>query len=354
MKNKILSKVAQKITPYQWAKNVGQEVLRFDTNTLPSPPPCVNKFLKELTSNCPINEYGDPSYVDLKKLISKYEKTPEETITVTNSGDEALDIIGKAFLNDGDFFLIQPPTYEIFKSQCEINRGKAVEVPLLKKAFKSDIENVIKILKSLPIKITFVCNPNNPTGTITELKEIELILKNASGIVLVDEAYREFYGITCVPLLTKYDNLVILRSFSKFGAMAGARIGYLIANKKLSQVFDAIRFPLGVSYFSCKLAEILLELDQNWIKEQTKMIKNERERFSQLLKKLGFFVYPSQANFILVNFGKKASEICEKLKENNILVRDRSNKKYLEGCVRITIRNQKQNNILVNSLKKIL
>ncbi|EKE15292.1 MAG: hypothetical protein ACD_12C00086G0003 [uncultured bacterium] len=354
MKNKILSEMAQKIMPYQWAKNVGPEVLRFDTNTLPNHPPCVNKFLKELINNCPINEYGDPSYVNLKKLISKYEKTPEETITITNSGDEALDIIGKAFLNDGDNFLIQPPTYEIFKSQCEINRGNAVEVPLLKKTFKPDVKNVIKVLKSTPIKITFVCNPNNPTGTITELEDIELILKNSSGIVLVDEAYREFYGVTCVPLLAKYDNLVILRSFSKFGAMAGARIGYLLANKKLSQVFDAIRFPLGVSYFSCKLAEKFLELDQNWIKEQTKMIKNERERLSQLLKKLGFFVYPSQANFILVNFGKKASEICEKLKENNILVRDRSNKKYLEGCVRITIRNQKQNNILINSLKKIL
>ena len=354
MKNKILSEMAQKITPYQWAKNVGLEVLRFDTNTLPNPLPCIKEFLNELINSCPINEYGDPSYVKLKKLISKYENTPENTITVTNSGDEALDIIGKAFLNNGDYFLIQPHIYEIFKSQCEINRGKAVEVPLLEKTFGTDIKNVIKVLKNKFVKITFVCNPNNPTGTITKLEEIESILKNTSGIVLVDEAYREFYGVTCVPLLSKYNNLVILRSFSKFGAMAGARVGYLLANKKLSQVFDAVRFPLGVSYFSCKLAEKLLELDQNWIKEQTKMIKNERERFSQLLEKLGFFVYPSQANFILVDFGKKAKEICQKLKENNILIRDRSNKKYLEGCVRITIRNQKQNNILVNSLKKIL
>jgi len=354
MNNKTLSKMAEKITPYQWAKNVGPEVLRFDTNTLPSPPPCVNKFLGTLINNCPINEYGDPLYVKLKKLISKYENAPEEMITVTNSGDEALDIIGKAFLNESDYFLIQPPTYEIFKSQCEINRGKAVEVPLLRKTFKPDIKNVIKILGSKSIKITFVCNPNNPTGTTTELEEIELILKNTSGIVLVDEAYREFYGVTCVPLLAKYNNLVILRSFSKFGAMAGARVGYLIANKKLSQVFDAIRFPLGVSYFSCKLAEKLLEQDQKWIKDQIKMIKKEREKLSKSLKKLGFFVCPSQANFLLVNFGEKAKEICQKLKGNNILIRDRSNKKYLEGCVRITIRNPNQNNILINNLKKII
>ena len=354
MNKNILSEMAQRITPYQWAKNVGPEVLRFDTNTLPAPPSCVNNFLKELINNCPINEYGDPSYVKLKNLISRYENTPEETITVTNSGDEALDIIGKAFLNDGDYFLIQPPTYEIFKSQCEINRGKAIEVPLLEKTFRPDLRNVIRVLKNIIIKITFVCNPNNPTGTVTEINEIELILKNAEGIVVVDEAYREFYGVTCVPLLAKYNNLVILRSFSKFGAMAGARIGYLIANEKLSQVFDAIRFPLGVSYFSCKLAEKLLEKDQKWIKDQTKMIKKEREKLFQSLIKLGLSVYPSQANFLLVNFGEKAKEICQKLKENNILVRDRSSKKYLEGCVRITIRNRSQNNILINKLKKIL
>ncbi len=346
--------MAQKITPYQWAKNVGSKVLRFDTNTLPDPPPCIKEFLNELINSCPINEYGDPSYVKLKKLISKYENTPENTITVTNSGDEALDVIGKAFLNDGDYFLIQPPTYEIFKSQCEINRGKAIEVPLLKENFKSDIKNVIKVLKNTPIKITFVCNPNNPTGTIAKLEEIELILKNTSGIVLVDEAYREFYGVSCVPLLSKYNNLVILRSFSKFGAMAGARVGYLLASEKLSQVFDAIRFPLGVSYFSCKLAEKLFEKNLDWIKNQTEMIKEERKRLTKNLTKLGLFVYPSQANFLLVNFGKKAGEICQKLKGNNILVRDRSSKKYLEGCARITVRNPNQNNILIKNLRKIL
>ena len=346
--------MAQNIVPYQWAKNVGSEVLRFDTNTLPDPPPCTNEFLKRLINNCPINEYGDPSYAKLKKLISKYENTPVETITVTNSGDEALDIIGKAFLNDGDYFLIQPPTYEMFELQCKINRGKTVEVPLLKNTYKSDIKNVIKTISTLPIKITFVCNPNNPTGTVTEQKDIELILKKAPEIVLVDEAYQEFYGTTCISLLNKYDNLVILRSFSKFGAMAGARIGYLIANEKLSQVFDAIRFPLGVSYFSCKLAETLLEKDQKWIKDQTRMIQKEREKLYSKLKKLGLLVYPSKANFLLVNFGERAEEVCQKLKENNILVRDRSSKKYLEGCVRITIQSKNQNNIFINKLKKIL
>ena len=136
--------------------------------------------------------------------------------------------------------------------------------------------------------------------------------------------------------------------------MAGARVGYLLASEKLSQVFDAIRFPLGVSYFSCKLAEKLLDQDQEWIKNQTKMIRKERDRLFRSLDKLGLFVYPSQANFLLVNLGKNATEVCQKLKENNILIRDRSNKKYLDGCARITVRNPNQNNILIKNLKNIL
>ena len=355
MKNKIyLSEVAKTIVPYQWATNVGPEVLRFDTNTLPLPPPSVKRLLTSLKKNCSINEYGDPSYIKLKKLIADYEKINVDMLTVTNSGDEALDVVAKAFLNPGDYFLIQPPTYEIFRSQCEINRGQAIEVPLLTNTFATDIEGITKLLKNKPIKITFVCTPNNPTGTVTSIETIETIIKTTSGIVLVDEAYREFWGKTSVPLLKKYPNIVILRSFSKFGAMAGARVGYLIASKKLSQIFDAIRFPLGVSYFSCKLAELLLEQDQEWVRQQIKIVKEERQRLTAALTKLGLFIYPSQANFLLVKIGQKAEEVYQQLKERNILVRDGSKKKYLEGCVRITVRNPKQNNILIKNLKEII
>jgi len=354
MKKNILSDMAKKIEPYQWTKNVAPDVLRFDTNTLPFPPPSVKTLIADLKSNCPINEYDDPSYSKLKNLIADYEGVDKDMLTITNSGDEALDVIGKAFLNDGDYFLVQPPTYEMFKLQCEINRGRAVEVPLLPNTFEIDVKTIIAILKKQPIKITFVCSPNNPTGTIAPLSIIKKIAKTSSGIVLVDEAYREFSGITSVPLLKKYSNIVILRSFSKFGAMAGARVGYLIANQKLSQVFDAIRFPLGVSYFSCRLAELLLTEDLGWIKKQTIQIIKEQKYLTNILKKLGLKVYPSRANFLLVKIGPNASIVSQKLKDKNILVRDRSKKKYLDGCVRITVRSPKENNILIKNLQKIL
>lgn len=352
--NKLLSEMAKTIIPYQWSTNVGLDMLRFDTNTLTSPPPSAQKLLTLLKQNCPINEYGDPSYTKLRTLIADYEGIDETMITITNSGDEALDVVGKTFLNAGDYFLVQPPTYEMFTIQCNINKGKVVEVPLQPDTFNIDTQRVIRVLKDKPIKITFICTPNNPTGSVTPLAVVEKITQSSSGIIVIDETYREFWGITNISLLKKYPNLIILRSFSKFGAIAGARVGYLIASKELSQIFDVIRFPLGVSYFSYKLAELLLEYDRKWIKKQSKEIIRERDRVIKELNKFGLFIYPSQANFLLVKIGKKAQEICQKLKKRNILVRDRSSKPYLKGCIRITIRNPQQNNILLKNLQEIL
>lgn len=350
----LLSDVAKKVNPYQWEEGISDAILRFDSNTLSTAPPSVKKLLQDLQENCPINEYSDPSYSRLRKLIAEYEGVYSTMITVTNSGDEALDILAKTFLNPSDPFIIQPPTYEMFKIQSEINRGVPIEVPLLENSFQVDVKNVIKVAKKVNAKITFICNPNNPTGTVSSNRDIEKIIQSSSGIVLIDEAYREFYGTSALPLLKKYPNVVVLRSFSKFGAMAGARVGYLIASSEISQIFDAIRLPMGVSYFSYKLAEFLLKNDATWIRQQAENITNERKYLTKELINMGLHVYPSSANFLLVKIGARAKEVCEKLKKKNILIRDRSTKKYLEGCVRITVRNREQNDALIKNLRKIL
>lgn len=351
---KYLSKVATNIIPYQWEEGVSGQSLRFDANTMPFPPKCMDEFLDNLKNNCPINEYADPSYVRLKQLIAKYESVNPEMITVTNSGDEVIDILAKAFLNPGDYFITTPPTYEMFTIQCEINRGVMLPIPLKKESWEVNSEAIIKKSQSPKVKLIFLVNPNNPTASTIPEDTIENIVNQSDAIVVVDEVYREFYGKSVVSLLRKYKNLVILRSFSKFAALAGARIGYLIADKKLSEKFDAIRFPMGVSFLSYKLAEIVLEKDNNWIKQQTNMIIREREILTKELTKLGFNVYPSFANFLLVKVGKTAADLCQKLRQKNIIVRDRSSKKYLEGCVRITVRSPKENSQLLKTLEEVL
>lgn len=349
--NDYFSEVAKNVVPYKWEEFDMEKPLRFDANTSSTPPPSVGLFLKEMEKDCPMNEYADPSYSRLKELLADYEKVDISMITITNSGDEAIDILGKTFLNDGDYYLITPPTYEVYNSQLILNKGKCLEVPLISRIWEVDEDKIIS--ESKKVKIIFLCNPNNPTGSIIPKRIIEKILENSDAIVVIDETYREFYGKSSNNLLNKYPNLVILRSFSKFAGLAGARIGYLLANKQLSEKFDVIRFPMGVSFFSYKLAEFVLEKDKGWIKKQLKNIKQERERLSKDLSTFGFKVYPSEANFLLVKVGDRAKEVSMKLKERGIIVRDRSSKKYLEGCIRITVRSNKENDQLLKALKEI-
>lgn len=353
MKTKVLlSTSAKSISPYQWENIAMENPLRFDSNTLPFPPPSVKSYLNDMNNACPINEYTDPSYRKLTRLLSDYENVPVTSITITNSGDEAIDILAKAFLNPGDYFITTPPTYEMFAIQCAINKGKSLEIPL-GKAFEVNETEIIRLSNNPRSKLLFLVNPNNPTGSVISQKTIETMVNKSNCIVVVDEAYREFYGPTSTPLLSKYPNLVILRSFSKFAGLAGARIGYLIASKTLTRSFNAIRFPMGVSYLSYRLAETVLENDRNWMKQQYEMIKRERERLSMELETLGFLVYPSQANFLLVNMGTTAQTICQQLKTKNISVRNRSALPYLNGCVRITVRSSQENDRLIGALKEI-
>lgn len=352
--NGYLSNSANNIVPYQWEKGVVEKALRFDTNTLPNPPKSLPTFLEDLKKKCPINEYTDPNYTKLKKLIAKYEGVKSEMLTITNSGDEAIDILAKSFLNPGDYFITTPPTYEMFDIQCTINRGINLPIPLKETTWEVNYKKLIRLSQNPRVKLIFMVNPNNPTASIiSENISVEIINKS-NAIVVMDEVYREFYGKSVVRLLSRYKNLIILRSFSKFAAMAGARIGYLIADKLLSQKLNAIRFPMGVSFFSYKCAEFVLENDQGWVREQVEMIKKERQRLLEELKKLGIFVYPSYANFLLVKIGKNASQVCQKLKRKGIIVRDRSRKKYLEGCVRITVRSSGENKQLIKAIKEII
>lgn len=349
-----LSVIAKNVNPYQWEEIPCGKVLRFDTNTMPYPPPSVKKFIEDLNNNCPINEYTDPSYTRLKRLISKYEGVKKEMISITNSGDEAIDILAKTFLDPGDYYILTPPTYEMFSIQCSINNGRSLEIPLKKNDYQIDTEKIIKASQDTKVKLIFLVNPNNPTASIIPQKEIEKILQKANTIVVVDEVYREFYGESCLGLLLKYRNLIILRSLSKFAAMAGARIGYLIANLKFIEIFEGIRLPMGVSYLSCKLAEYVLEYDLKWIKDQVNMIIFERERLTKELSKIGLYVYPSYTNFLLVKIGRRANEIDDALRQKGIIIRNRSKKKYLEGCVRVTVRSPKENGQLIRVFKEII
>jgi histidinol-phosphate aminotransferase len=354
MKNIRVSNKVNNIAPYEWESNVDQNAMRFDTNTLPFPPPGVRQFAENIRTSCLINEYTDPSTLSLKQSIALYEGVSQDNITITNSGDEAIDIIAKAFLNTGDKFIVTPPTYEMFTLQSIKNGGIPLEIPLLQATYALQTNELIAQSKKRNVNVLFLCNPNNPTGSVIPEDELLRIIKNASCIVIVDEVYREFYGKSVVKYLDRFGNLIVLRSLSKFTGLAGARIGYLVSSPMLSRLFDAIKLPMGVSYLSNLLAQTVLTNNQRWMKNQVTMLVRERQRLTIALTKLGFFVYPSQANFLLVNMGNDAKKISDALKAKGLLVRDRSQKPFLTNCVRITVRSRYENTKLLQALKEIL
>jgi histidinol-phosphate aminotransferase len=349
-----VSTVVENLLPYTWEEVPMGTSYRFDMNTLPCTPNSLGTFLADMKNYCPINEYTDPTNKSLKRQIAQYENVDQSMITLTNSGDEGIDILAKAFINPGETFITTPPTYEMFSIQCTLNRGIVREIPLCAETFAVEADRLISTSKKKNVKLMFLVNPNNPTGTIIPPEDLEMIIQDSNCIVVVDEVYREFYGKSVVPLIAKYQNLVVLRSFSKFAGIAGARVGYLVADTSLTQLFESIKLPMGVSYFSSRLAQSVLQNDKKWIEKQVASIITERAKLEKDISAIGCTVVPSQANFILVKFGSKANKICDALRRIGIIVRDRSQKPYLNGYVRITVRSPKENRLLIQALKEIL
>ncbi|OIP96717.1 histidinol-phosphate transaminase [Candidatus Wirthbacteria bacterium CG2_30_54_11] len=349
-----------KIEPYQWEDSedaVKQKygldrILHFDTNTAPTPPPCYDRWLEILKSDRKINEYKDFTYETLQALLASYTEVPKEQVVVTASGDEGIDILSKATLGPGDRFVISSPTYSMYKIQGTLMGAEAIDVPLRAPDFTLDETALIAATQTA--KLLYICNPNNPIGTLQPRSTVERIISSSPCLVVVDEAYFEFGGESVQDLVLRYDNLVILRTFSKFAALAGARVGYLITNPTLADSLNAIRFPMGISYPSMEIARLVLTEDREWIRSNVSMIKLEREQMQNALTALGLQVYPSSTNFLLVRLGEQAERIVQALKEQGLLVRNYAANRFVPLCVRITIRSPEENAILLQSLKGIL
>ncbi|MFH0819305.1 MAG: aminotransferase class I/II-fold pyridoxal phosphate-dependent enzyme [Patescibacteria group bacterium] len=361
MLNKYLKKSIQNLIPYTWEDTTEQiakknnlkpaQIIRLDYNTPASPPDCYDDFIKVISKKRDVNEYLDFDYEKLKILIAKYENCKTNQVVCGNSGDEMIDIIAKCCLNYNDRFIISSPTYSVYKIQSELVSGKVQDIPL-DKNWQIDDKKIIAKSKNKNVKLIFICNPNNPTGTISEPKKIENIIKKANALVVVDEAYGEFYGKSFKKLINKYNNLIILKSFSKFARIASARVGYVLTNQELATKLDGIRFPMGIPYFSMELAKMVLKKDLENIYKTIKQTISERERIKNILLNNNIKFADSQANFLLIQLDKNSKPVIKKLAKKGIIVRDRNSQ--IKNSIRVTVRDKKTNNLFLNELIKNL
>lgn len=298
------------------------------------------------------NRYPDPLQVALKDKISKIKGVPSKNMFLGNGSDEAIDILIRAFCRPQiDNILILPPTYGMYEVSANIN-----DVGVKKVSLDADFQlNLDKIAEAIDenTKIIFVCSPNNPTGNSIFREDIETLMTNFNGLVVVDEAYINYSRTkTFIQELTEYSNLVILQTFSKAWGLAGLRLGMAFASEEIIEVFNKIKPPYNVNQATQTLALEALDkvyMVNNWIRDTVK----ERGNLSNALEELSFVdrVYPSDANFILVKT-EDAAGIYHYLTGKGIVVRDRSKVELCEGCLRITVGTPEENKELLSVLKK--
>ncbi|RQO75277.1 histidinol-phosphate transaminase [Pedobacter sp. KBW06] len=333
------------LRPYSTARDEykGQASVFLDANE--------NGYGSPLDQN--FNRYPDPLQLDLKDALSKIKGVPIENTFLGNGSDEAIDLLFRAFCEPGkDNVIILPPTYGMYEVSANINNVEVRKVNLLP-SFQLDLEKIAEAIDE-NTKLIFICSPNNPTGNSIIRTDIETVLANFNGLVIIDEAYINYAKQrTFIPELTEYPNLVILQTFSKAWGLAALRLGMAFAARPVIDILNKVKPPYNINQATQDLAlKALQNIGQ--VNEWIKVTVSERENLSQELAQLPLVkkVYPSDANFILIEV-IDALKTYDALVEQGIIVRDRSKVTLCEGCLRITIGTTQENEILIAALKSL-
>ena len=302
-----------------------------------------------------LNRYPDPHQLSMRERLSAYLDVSPHKLFFGVGSDEIIDLLIRIFCAPGkDSIMILEPTYGMYKVAADINDVKS-EAVLLNDNFDLDTEAILNNW-NYGIKIIFLCSPNNPTANLLNKNSIKTLLKETKSIIVVDEAYIDFAGDgnSCIDLINKYPNLVILRTFSKAWGLAGIRLGYCICNEEIINYLFKIKAPYNISSLTKKAFQDAFsnvrkknEFVSSILGEKQFLI-NELNKINDLIK-----LFPSDTNYMLIKI-KNALSIQKQLAEEGIIIRDRSSQPKLENCLRITVGTHEQNKKLVNSLNKIL
>lgn len=296
------------------------------------------------------NRYPDPQQLALKEKITRIKGITAEHIFLGNGSDEAIDILYRAFCEPGrDNVVICPPTYGMYEVSANINDVAVKKVPLTP-GFQLDLEALEEAVDA-QTRIIWLCSPNNPTGNSLDRSDIELVLNNFDGLVVIDEAYVNFSRQrSFIPDLADYPNLVILQTLSKAWGLAALRVGMAFASAAVIEIMNRIKPPYNINEASQKLAaDALGEVEQ--VNEMIRILVSERDRLAAALASIGkvISVFPSDANFLLVRV-PDARRLYEFLLGRGIVVRDRSSQPGCADCLRITVGTPAENDLLLSAL----
>lgn len=290
------------------------------------------------------NRYPDPHQRTLKKSLSKIKGISVDNICIGNGSDEIIDLVFRIFCEpQKDSVIICPPTYGMYEVSANINNVNIIKIPL-----DSNFELNVDEILSQNAKCLFLCSPNNPTGN--SLKNIEVLMNEFNGIIIVDEAYIDFSDKpSFIGRLSEFPNMIIMQTFSKAWALASARVGIAYADSNIIKLMDKTKPPYNVSRFNQEVALKALSKPKKF-ERRLKVILEQRDNLLKEFTKISVIkkVFPTDANFILIKVSD-ADKLYNYLVSNKLIVRNRNS--VISDCIRITVGTPKENEALIEALK---
>jgi histidinol-phosphate aminotransferase len=325
-----------------------KDMIKIDANE--NPYGCSPRVNKALARYPQFNIYPDDGQEKLRNLLAGYAGVDAKHIVAGNGSNQLIDLLIRLLVNPGDEIINCTPTFGIYSFSTKLCNGVLVEVPR-DYAFNIDIAKVKSAITN-KTKLIFVANPNNPTGNLTPQKDIIALMETGVPVV-VDEAYHEFSRQTILPLLGKYENLIILRTFSKWAGLAGLRVGYGIFPEAIADFILRIKIPYNVNVAAqVAVAESLKDVD--YLMTSVQKLIDERQRLFIQLQKIDWLtVYPSQSNFILCRVKDiDAKDLQKKLQMKGILVRY-FDQPRIKDCIRFSVGKPAHTDALIKTLREI-
>lgn len=332
----------KKLKAYSSARGNNLQGILLDANE--------NGFGSTIDSSEKLNRYPDPNQIQIRSQLADYLNVSYENLILGVGSDEILDLIVRIFCNPGiDNVIINEPTYGMYKVICDINDIEVNSVKL-NNEYQLDLQKIYEKVNE-NTKLIFICSPNNPTGNLINKKDIIELAKNVNAIIVVDEAYIDFEDESLINN-NILDNIIITRTFSKAWGLAGVRCGYCYADKKIIETLLKVKAPYNLSSLTIEtISEALSKSDK---KDQlVNLILSEKEKIISFLNKCKFVkkIFATSTNYILIRVFD-STKLLKYLKKQNIIIRDRSNQISLENCVRISIGNSEENNLLIAKMRE--
>jgi len=325
------------------------KIIKLNTNENPYPPsPQVIAALRK-ASNRSLRLYPEPLAESLRVVAANVYGVRPENILAGNGSDEILSIIMRSFVGPEDRVAFPVPTYSLYDTLVDIQQGERITVD-----YPADFA-VPETLASQNAALTFLCNPNSPSGTLVSLQDVERLARAVAGILVVDEAYVDFAeseGASTLPLIRHLGNLIVLRTFSKSFSLAGMRIGLAFASEEIISGMMKVKDSYNLNRLSLVAATAALS-DMPWMARNIRRIQRSRKVLSAGLRKMGFYVYPSHANFVMARKKEQnLKDVYERLKSKKILVR------YfdipgLQDSLRITVGRPQEVQALLKEMKAL-